>query len=156
MAHQTALLSLIHDAAQRHQIHPAGGLDTALLPDPLPRRLGVILDHLAHAPTPRRGGAAKGFAIGPHQFIPADRVLICNDETIRLTEKECDILLTLYDADGKSVSRQTLLDQVWGYASNVETHTLETHIYRVRQKIEIDPAAPAFLLTDEQGYLLVR
>lgn len=71
---------------------------------------------------------------------------------VRLTEKEVSILLHLHGASGVSVTREDLLHRVWAYASDAETHTLETHIYRLRQKIEKDPAAPAILLTDDAGY----
>lgn len=74
---------------------------------------------------------------------------------LRLTDKERDILLTLHGAGGKAVSRQDLLDAVWAYAPDVETHTLETHIYRLRQKIEKDPAAPEIVITDESGYKII-
>lgn len=73
---------------------------------------------------------------------------------IRLTEKEQNILLYLYDNKDRPVTKQDLLDHVWGYADGVETHTLETHIYRLRQKIETDPSHPAFLITDGEGYCL--
>jgi DNA-binding response OmpR family regulator len=80
-------------------------------------------------------------------------------DEIRLTEKERDILLCLLAAKaqgegGGAVERRALLDRVWGYAETVETHTLETHIYRLRQKIEMDPASPQYLLTDGTGYRL--
>lgn len=75
-------------------------------------------------------------------------------DSITLTEKEIMILAFLAQAKEKSVSRQTLLDEVWGYASTVETHTLETHIYRLRQKIEDDPSTPAIVITKEDGYCL--
>lgn len=73
---------------------------------------------------------------------------------VRLTEKEKDILVLLYQHTGESVSREALLQNVWAYAEGVETHTLETHIYRLRQKIEKDPATPQILLTTETGYQL--
>ncbi len=72
----------------------------------------------------------------------------------RLTEKEMDILIYLHDSHPKKIQRQDLLDHVWGYAHDVETHTLETHIYRLRQKIEDNPAAPEILMTDDEGYFL--
>ena len=75
---------------------------------------------------------------------------------IRLTEKELSILRILYEHTDRSVSRDVLLDKVWGYVDGVETHTLETHIYRLRQKIEDDPAMPRILLTTEAGYQLNR
>lgn len=73
---------------------------------------------------------------------------------IHLTEKERDILLRLHQAGAAGVDRATLLEDVWGYQAGIETHTLETHIYRLRQKIEDDPAKPALLLTDQNGYVL--
>ena len=74
---------------------------------------------------------------------------------VRLTETEVAILRYLYRAGQGSVSRKTLLQEVWGYNSGVTTHTLETHIYRLRQKIEKDAAAPAILVTEAGGYKLV-
>ncbi|HPF77711.1 MAG TPA: helix-turn-helix domain-containing protein [Alphaproteobacteria bacterium] len=73
---------------------------------------------------------------------------------LKLTEKEQDILFFLYEKKGQPVSRQNLLDHVWGYVEGVETHTLETHIYRLRQKIEDNPASPELLLTNDEGYFL--
>ena len=96
------------------------------------------------------------YLVGPYVFHPSIRVLQepARNRKIRLTAKECAILKFLYRAGGKSVSRQTMLNEVWGYASSVATHTLETHIYRLRQKIEADPAQPLFLKTKTGGYWL--
>lgn len=77
---------------------------------------------------------------------------IRHEEISRLTEKEVAILVFLHKSDGQSVTREALLSHVWDYADGVETHTLETHIYRLRQKIEKDPANPKILLTQEDGY----
>jgi DNA-binding response OmpR family regulator len=73
---------------------------------------------------------------------------------VRLTDKESNILKFLYRAGGKPVPRQILLNEVWGYNSAVTTHTLETHIYRLRQKIEPDPTNARLLLTEGGGYRL--
>jgi len=73
---------------------------------------------------------------------------------VRLTDKESSILKFLYRAGGKPVPRQILLNEVWGYNSAVTTHTLETHIYRLRQKMEADPSHPQLLLTDRGAYRL--
>ncbi len=96
------------------------------------------------------------FTIGPFTFKPAAKQLV--DEKggkIRLTEKESSILKYLYRADEKVVSRETLLHEVWGYNAGVTTHTLETHIYRLRQKIEKDPSEAVLLVTEAGGYKLV-
>ena len=76
------------------------------------------------------------------------------EDVVKLTEKEVALLVLLYEAKGEIVARDAILDAVWQYAESVETHTLETHIYRLRQKIEADPANPEFLCTGEQGYYL--
>ncbi|MDI9848267.1 response regulator transcription factor [Rhodoblastus sp. 17X3] len=95
------------------------------------------------------------FQIGSYQFQPSAKLLIGgNGEKLRLTEKETAILQYLNRAKGIVVSREDLLRDVWGYNSNVTTHTLETHIYRLRQKIEPDPASARLLLTDAGGYRL--
>ncbi len=95
------------------------------------------------------------FEVGPYEFRPAHKLLLTSDEKkIRLTEKETNILKYLYRASPKPVSRDELLHEVWGYNANVTTHTLETHVYRLRQKIEIDPAQARLLLTESGGYRL--
>jgi len=87
-------------------------------------------------------------------FKPNSKVLESKNKSIRLTEKENDILKFLYQNLKTIVSREILLHEVWGYNSKVTTHTLETHIYRLRQKIEIDPANACFLITENGGYRL--
>lgn len=95
------------------------------------------------------------FRIGPYEFRPAVKMLVTDaDKKIRLTEKEASILKFLYRAGGKPVTRDVLLDEVWGYNSGVTTHTLETHVYRLRQKIEPDPGSATLLLTEAGGYRL--
>jgi len=95
------------------------------------------------------------FQIGPYEFRPAVKMLIdAAGKKIRLTEKETNILKYLYRADGKPVSREQLLTEVWGYNTGVTTHTLETHVYRLRQKIEPDPANATLLITEMGGYRL--
>lgn len=95
------------------------------------------------------------FRIGPYEFRPATKVLLDEQgRKVRLTEKETSILKYLYRAGDKPVQRDELLREVWGYNANVSTHTLETHIYRLRQKIETDPQHAKLLLTDLGGYRL--
>ncbi len=96
------------------------------------------------------------FVIGPYKFQPAAKMLMVGegDKRIRLTEKETAILKYLYRVGNKTVPRETLLDEVWGYNAGVTTHTLETHVYRLRQKIEPDPQQVQLLVTEPGGYRL--
>lgn len=96
------------------------------------------------------------FSIGSYIFRPSAKQMICSTrkQRIHLTEKETSILKYLYRSGGKPVARQVLLNEVWGYNSAVTTHTLETHIYRLRQKIETDPGRATLLVTEGGGYCL--
>jgi DNA-binding response OmpR family regulator len=96
------------------------------------------------------------FQLGPYTFKPSAKLLITEDDKkIRLTEKETNILKFLYRAAAGVVPRDTLLHEVWGYNAGVTTHTLETHIYRLRQKIEPDPSNARILLTESGGYRII-
>jgi len=96
------------------------------------------------------------FQLGPYTFRPAMKVLVGEDERkVRLTEKETNILKFLYRSTDGVVPRDVLLHEVWGYNAGVTTHTLETHIYRLRQKIEPDPANARLLVTEAGGYRLL-
>ncbi len=94
-------------------------------------------------------------SIGPYLYRPSERLLVepGKGRKVRLTEKESGVIKYLYRV-GKAVHRQELLHAVWGYNSAVTTHTLETHIYRLRQKIESNPADPRIILTARSGYFL--
>ena len=96
------------------------------------------------------------FQLGPYTFKPANKMLVTEeDRKIRLTEKETNLLKFLYRATDGVVARDVLLHEVWGYNAGVTTHTLETHIYRLRQKIEPDPSNARLLVTESGGYRLV-
>jgi DNA-binding response OmpR family regulator len=96
------------------------------------------------------------FQIGPYSFKPGAKLLVNEKGSkLKLTEKETAILRFLYRAGQKVVTRDVLLQEVWGYNANVTTHTLETHIYRLRQKIEPDPSNARILVTESGGYKLV-
>ncbi|QFT61672.1 DNA-binding response regulator, OmpR family, contains REC and winged-helix (wHTH) domain [Roseivivax halotolerans] len=96
------------------------------------------------------------FQLGPYSFRPAMKILVDEAEKkIRLTEKETNILKFLYRAPDGVVPRDVLLHEVWGYNAGVTTHTLETHIYRLRQKIEPDPSNARLLVTESGGYRLM-
>lgn len=120
-----------------------------------PFRFAVLLARIrAHLRSHEQSEDAV-FAIGPYEFRPAAKILLDpKGRKIRLTEKETNILKYLYRAGAKAVSREELLTEVWGYNAGVTTHTLETHIYRLRQKIEPEPGQARLLLTDAGGYRL--
>ncbi len=121
-----------------------------------PFRLGVLLARIrAHIRQHERSDDAV-FTIGPYTFQPSAKLLVDNSDNrkVRLTDKEAAILKYLYRASDRVVGREVLLDEVWGYSAGVTTHTLETHVYRLRQKIEEDPSKAAILLTEPGGYRL--
>src|SRR3546814_5195095 len=97
------------------------------------------------------------FTIGPYTFKPSAKLLIdaATNKKVRLTEKETAILKYLYRSGERTVGRDTLLGEVWGYNAGVTTHTLETHVYRLRQKIERDPSSARILVTEPGGYRLI-
>ena len=122
-----------------------------------PFRLGVLLARLrAHIRQHERSDDAV-FTIGPYTFQPSAKLLLDNDtnKKIRLTDKEVAILKYLFRASDRVVGRDVLLDEVWGYNAGVTTHTLETHVYRLRQKIEREPSNARILVTEPGGYRLI-
>jgi DNA-binding response OmpR family regulator len=121
-----------------------------------PFRFAVLLARIRTQLRQHETSEDAVFTIGPYTFRPSSKLLLNpKGSKVRLTEKETSILRYLYRAGQRPVSRETLLQEVWGYNSGVTTHTLETHIYRLRQKIEKDAAAPAILVTEAGGYKLV-
>ena len=122
-----------------------------------PFRFGVLTARIrAHLRQHEQSEDAV-FTIGPYTFQPSGKILLDEAEQrkIRLTEKETNILKYLYRASEGVVARDVLLHEVWGYNAGVTTHTLETHIYRLRQKIEPDPSNARLLVTESGGYRLV-
>jgi len=121
-----------------------------------PFRFAVLLARIRAQLRQHEQSEDAVFSIGRYTFRPSGKMLV--DERggkIRLTEKETAILKFLYRAGEKVVTRDVLLHEVWGYNSGVTTHTLETHIYRLRQKIERDPSKSELLVTEAGGYKLV-
>jgi DNA-binding response OmpR family regulator len=121
-----------------------------------PFRFAVLLARIRAQLRQHEASEDAVFTIGPYSFQPSSKLLMSSKgNKVRLTEKETAILRFLYRAGQKSISREILLQEVWGYNSGVTTHTLETHIYRLRQKIEKDAAMPEILVTEAGGYKLV-
>lgn len=123
-----------------------------------PFRLSVLLARMRAQLRQYEQSDDATFTIGPYMFKPSMKMLLNGEggRKIHLTEKETAILKYLYRTGDTPVRRDTLLGEVWGYNAGVTTHTLETHVYRLRQKIEPDPANARILVTEAGGYRLVR
>jgi len=120
-----------------------------------PYKFAVLLARIRAQLRSHEHSEGAVFRLGDYEFRPAAKILVDEQQRkIRLTEKETNILKYLYRAGEKPVSREELLAEVWGYNAGVTTHTLETHVYRLRQKIEPDPANARLLLTEAGGYKL--
>ena len=95
------------------------------------------------------------YKIGPFIFLPLKKILMLGEKIkVELTEKEVAILKCLISSSGEAVDKDTLLKQVWNYSPNVTTHTLETHIYRLRQKLEIDSSIPRLIISKDGGFTI--
>ena len=122
-----------------------------------PFRLGTLLNRILTHFRQQELGENSSYNIGPYNFQPVNKLLVnrSNLKEIYLTDKETAILKYLYNTSESVISKDVLLDEVWGYNEGVTTHTLETHIYRLRQKIETDSTNAKILVTEPGGYRLV-
>src|SRR6187401_1581751 len=117
-----------------------------------PFRFAVLLARIRAQLRQHEQSEDATFSVGPYTFKPSQKLLIDQKGgKVRLTEKEASIIKYLYRADQRVVTRDILLEEVWGYNSGVTTHTLETHVYRLRQKIERDPSNAEILVTESGG-----
>ncbi|MGA1801886.1 response regulator transcription factor [Rhizobium sp. HT1-10] len=121
-----------------------------------PFRFAVLLARIRAQLRQHEQSEDATFTVGRYLFKPSQKLLTTEDgQKIRLTEKEAAIIRYLYRAEQKVVTRDILLEEVWGYNSGVTTHTLETHVYRLRQKIERDPSNAEILVTENGGYKII-
>ncbi|HMF05777.1 MAG TPA: response regulator transcription factor [Methylocella sp.] len=146
------MLTALNSESDTVEGFDAGANDYVSKPFRFAELLARIRAHLRQ----REASEEALFRIGPYTFKPGTKHLIGEKgDKLRLTEKETAILRFLYRAGQTVIPREVLLREVWGYNSNVTTHTLETHIYRLRQKIERDPAKAQLLVTAAGGYKLI-
>ncbi|MDX2274286.1 MAG: response regulator transcription factor [Hyphomonadaceae bacterium] len=150
-----APIILLTGAAQEEE-HQVQGLDAGANDYVLkPFKFSVLLARIRAHMRSHEASEDAVFRLGPYDFRPSMRLLTdASQKKIRLTDKETSILRYLYRSGEKPVGREELLREVWGYNSNVTTHTLETHVYRLRQKIEPDAQSPKLLITETGGYRL--
>jgi DNA-binding response OmpR family regulator len=123
-----------------------------------PFKMGLLLARIRAQLRRHERSESTILTIGPYAFHPAEKIMIDSvnrDRKIKLTEKETEMLKYLFRVGGTIVGRDVLLNEVWGYNSGVTTHTLETHVYRLRQKIERDPSNAEILVTEPGGYRLI-
>ena len=122
-----------------------------------PFRFNVLLARLRAQLRLHEQSEEAVYTIGPFTFRPSQKVLVDEQSRrkVHLTEKETAILKYLYRIGEQVVGREKLLGEVWGYNAGVTTHTLETHVYRLRQKIEKDPSRAEILVTEPGGYRLI-
>lgn len=127
-----------------------------IAPIAFPVRLGAVFDQILGLLVREndRWRQAEEIDLGLYRLFPRDMRLQNDEKEIVLTEKERDMIMCIYQCEGYMIEKNNLLSSVWGYGDNIETHTLETHIYRLRQKVEIDPSKPVWLVTTENGYKL--
>lgn len=123
-----------------------------------PFKFGILLARVRAHLTQHLISEDASYPVGHYVFKPGDKILTDEEtgEKIRLTEKETAILKFLKRAEGATISREKLLNEVWGYNANVTTHTLETHVYRLRQKIESDQTKAKIILTESGGYSIAN
>lgn len=153
---RTPIIMLTAQVGEEDTIHglEAGANDYVTKPF----KLGVLLARIRAHLRQHETSEDAVLTIGPYTFKPAAKLLLDTEKAgkkVRLTEKETGILKFLYRAQQRLVPRETLLAEVWGYNAGVTTHTLETHVYRLRQKIERDPSAARLLVTEPGGYKLI-
>jgi DNA-binding response OmpR family regulator len=122
-----------------------------------PFRLGVLLARMRAQLRQYQSSADAIFAVGPYLYRPGTRTLVerANGHEIALSDTENSILRQLCRAAGVAVSRQELYEQIWGFSAPLDTHTLQTHVYRLRRKMERDPSRPRLIVSERQGYRLV-
>lgn len=142
--------------AAREERDQVAGLDAGANDYVLkPFKVSVLLARIRAHLRSHEASEDAVFQVGPYEFRPSMKMLVTEaQKKIRLTEKETNILKYLYRSGEKPVGREELLREVWGYNSGVTTHTLETHVYRLRQKIEPDAQSPKLLITESGGYRL--
>lgn len=146
---------LIHQAVSTHLPHiDVSNLEiTSHMVGGAPYRIGHIIDVIESTLFKTR--FQDTITLGPYELNWGNSTLKIDDDIIALSERERDLMIELLNAGDKGCSRDSLLHKIWGYKADLETHALETQIYRLRQKIEMTPDKPARLVTIENGYKLV-
>jgi len=125
---------------------------------PKPFNLNKLIDSLNSAINLVAHSEAGNLTFNKYELKPTSKEILNlrNNEIIKLTEKEVSILQYLYKIKNRIVTKSELLQEVWKYNPDVTTHTIETHVYRLRQKVEHDDTSAQLIITEEGGYILKR
>lgn len=110
-------------------------------------RVKAIFRRIEVVKTEKQDGDLKLLEYGDLVVNLEKRKVLLREQTLELTAKEFDLLVLFAENPGRAYSRQELLDLVWGYQYSGYSHTVNSHINRLRNKIEIDPAAPRYIKT---------
>ena len=160
LAGSSDAISDLRLAGYRGPILVLGGTDTAvdgIEKMALPSRFSMIVARIRGVIRSFEAREDPWLTIGGFRLMLGSKTLVNQKgKAEKLTDKEADILRFMHRAGGDLVAREVLLTEIWGYNERVSTHTLETHIYRLRQKIEQDPAHAELLVTELGGYRLVE
>ncbi len=119
-----------------------------------PCRISTLITSIIKCINNFEQGDNSKISVGPYLFIPKRKLMLNDNLEIRLTDKETAMISYLYFSNSDVVCRDELLHAIWGYNPDANTHTLETHIYRLRQKIEKNPSKAEIIVTEERGYRL--
>lgn len=118
-------------------------------------RVRVLLQR--HGPRAAEGEEAERFCFGDVEVDRSARTIYRRGEEVALPPRAFDLLVALYDADGRVLSRVELMRHVWGHKAAVLSRTVDVHISHIRHGIEDDPSAPRHVLTVwKAGYRLAR
>lgn len=121
-----------------------------------PLVLNKLINYLNSAINLAANSKAGKLVFNKYVLYPVGKEILNlrNNVTVKLTEKEVSILQYLYKIKNRIVTKTELLQEVWGYNPDVTTHTIETHIYRLRQKVENEDINSQLIITEEGGYML--
>ena len=136
-------------ASSNNSHNPEIFADTLLLPASIKDINNIIENSVAK----KSFNKSSSIKIKDYILDKNERKLIKSNIYISLTEKEIQ-LLELFIKNNKAINKDKILNEVWKYAADADTHTVETHIYRLRKKIKHKFADQNFILNDESGYLI--
>ena len=122
-----------------------------------PLRLSHLLNQIKSGINVFENSADGFLHFGEYELHPVDKDILntVTGKTAKLTEREVSIIQYLYKSRGKAVPKNELLQNVWEYSGDVTTHTIETHIYRLRKKVEQETAGAQIVSAEEGGYRLL-